>query len=69
MIRAEATHRFAANASAGPEKTRNVSPLGFLRVSMLAPTHRFADPGAERFRNSHFCSETRSQMARREFSG
>jgi len=36
---------------------------------MLAPTHRFADPGAERLRNSHFCSETRSQMSRREFSG
>jgi len=69
VISTEVTPRLSASSCAGPEKTRNVSPLGFLRVSMLAPTHRFADPGAERFRNSHFCSETRSQMARWEFSG
>jgi len=69
VTRAAVTPRRVASSLAGPEKTRNGSPLGFLRVSMLAPTHRFADPGAERFRNSHVCSETRSQMSRREFSG
>jgi len=70
VISAEVTPRFAASSCAVPEKTRNGSPLGFLRVSMLAPTHRFADPGAERFRNSLFLPRTRSQMmARREFSG
>src|SRR5438874_11762616 len=32
---AEVTPRSAANVSAGPEKTRNGSPLSFLRISML----------------------------------
>src|SRR5215211_3682874 len=32
---AEVTLRSAANVSAGPEKTRNGSPLSFLRISML----------------------------------
>src|SRR5881398_277463 len=32
---AEATPRSAASSCAGPEKTRNGSPLGFLRTSML----------------------------------
>src|SRR4029453_2722301 len=34
-MRAEVTPRSAANVSAGPEKTRNGSPLSFLRISML----------------------------------
>src|SRR4029453_6924925 len=34
-MRAEVTPRSAANFSAGPEKTRNGSPLSFLRISML----------------------------------
>src|SRR6266498_408075 len=33
----------------------------------VAPTHRFADAGAERFRNCFFSRETRSQMPRRKF--
>src|SRR5260370_26256634 len=38
----------------------------FLDVD-VAPTHRFANAGAERFRHSLFCRETRSQMASRKF--
>src|SRR5882724_12134816 len=38
----------------------------FLDVD-VAPTHCFADAGAECLGNSLFCRETRSQMASREF--
>src|SRR5439155_26396103 len=38
----------------------------FLNID-VAPAHRFADPGAERFRNSFFRREARSQMPRRKF--
>ena len=33
----------------------------------IAPTHRFANPGAERFRDRFFRRETRGQMSRRKF--
>src|SRR5713101_1475851 len=33
----------------------------------VAPAHCFADAGAERFRNSFFRCETRSQMSRGKF--
>jgi hypothetical protein len=40
VIRAEVTPRFVGKFLAGPENTRNGSPLGLSRMPMSRPTHR-----------------------------
>ena len=51
---------------AGPEKTRNGSPLSFLRISMLRQPMAFTDSSAERFRHCFSGRKSCRQMARRK---
>src|SRR5438477_213735 len=51
---ADVTPRFAANSCAGPEKTRNGSPLFFLRMSMLRQPIALPMPVPNAFETASF---------------
>src|SRR6266540_2881936 len=58
---------FCSELLRGPGKYEKRFAALFFSDVNVAPTHRLADPCAERFRHRFLSGETRSQMARREF--
>src|SRR5256886_2057309 len=56
VIRAEVTLRFAASSCAGPENTRNGSPLGFLRTSMSRQPIALPIPVPNAFETASFAA-------------
>src|SRR4029077_4837654 len=58
---------FCGKSFRRPRKNQERFAALFFANIDVAPAHRFADSGAERFRHCFFARETRGQMAFREF--